>query len=377
MASVVVNSGALSLWRRIARIVGGGILGGVALALTGFLEGLIAFPAFVAVHEAIYPPETHGRVFMTALHSGLPVVLAFLGASVGGVTIAILSILAQGSESIGRYLRLLLKGALAGTTLGVIVGVLGGLALGWSRMPTQVGLFSGYFYGACLGFVLGLVVSLVSTARRYRVRSREPSDVAPGRGRQAPSLPWRIATAALAAGYVAVCAGVLVFKQPSDAPAVTAREARIAKATLTRKGQLAPAFLVTDTDGKTFDSGSKRGGPVLVNFFATWCGPCQSELARLEPEIWQRYRDRGLTVLVIGVGEQARVLSEFRTKRGLSVPFAADPDRQVFTSFATDTIPRNYLIRADGRIVYQSVGYTEKSFDDLEQAIQRELAQPQ
>ena len=71
---------------------------------------------------------------------------------------------------------------------------------------------------------------------------------------------------------------------------------------------------------------------------------------------------------------------EFRTKRQAvpsSVPYAADPERQVFTSFATDTIPRNYLIRADGRIAYQSVGYTERSFDDLEQAIQRELAQPQ
>ena len=207
MASVIIGR-TLSLWRRIARIVGCGILGGVALALAGFLEGLIAFPAFVAVHEAIYPPETHGRVFMTALHSGLPVVLAFLGASVGGLTIAILTGLAQGSESIGRHLRQLITGALAGTTLGVIVGVLGGLALGWSRTPTQVGLFSGYFYGACLGFVLGLVVSLVtrpdgigfdreSPATFHRVEFDRHRRVRGG----SPRRPWRPAMSPCARAF--------------------------------------------------------------------------------------------------------------------------------------------------------------------------------
>jgi hypothetical protein len=49
----------------------------------------------------------------------------------------------------------------------------------------------------------------------------------------------------------------------------------------------------------------------------------------------------------------------------------------VFARFATDTIPRNFLIRADGRIAYQSVGYTETSFAELEEAIKRELAQLQ
>ena len=61
---------------------------------------------------------------------------------------------------------------------------------------------------------------------------------------------------------------------------------------------------------------------------------------------------------------------------GLSFPIAADPERQVFARFATDTIPRNYLIGTDGRIAYQSVGYTETLFAELEEAIKRELTQP-
>jgi peroxiredoxin len=374
VSSPVMNHGPLSVWRRIARIIGSGITSAVALALVGFVEGLIAFSAFKTVHQAIYP-GTEGRVVMTALSSGLPEVLGFLGCLVGGITIPILIGRGQGPESPWRSLGQLLKGALAGTAVGVMAGVLGGLALGWSMSPTPGGLFMGYFYGTCLCFLLGLVVSLITSARRIRIRWREQRDRPDDRVGQAPSVSWRTAMACLAVGYIATCAGVLVLKERAGGPA--ARNALIANTTLTRTGQVAPVFLVTTTDGKTFDSGSKRGGPVLVNFFATWCGPCQSELARLEPEIWRRYKDHGLTVIVIGVGEHDEAVGEFRTKHGLSCPIAADPEHQVFARFATGYIPRNYLIRTDGRIAYQSVGYTETSFAELEDAIKRELPQRQ
>ena len=181
---------------------------------------------------------------------------------------------------------------------------------------------------------------------------------------------------AFAVGYVAACMGVLVLKERSDGPGTRARKRLIANATLTRTGQMAPIFLVTTAEGTAFDSRSKRDGPVLVNFFATWCGPCQSELAHLEPEIWRRYKDHGLTVIVIGVGEHDEAVGEYRTKHGLSFAIAADPEHQVFGKFATGYIPRNYLIRTDGRIAYQSVGYTETSFAELEDVIKRELTQP-
>jgi peroxiredoxin len=369
----VMSNGSLSVWRRIARIVGFGTTGSIALALAGFVEGLIAFPAFRAVHQAIYS-GTEGRVVTTALSSGAPEVLAFLGCLVGGLTIAILIGRSQGPESPWRSLGQLLKGALAGTAVGVMAGVLGGLALGWSMSPTPGGLFMGYFYGTCLCFLLGLVVSLITSARRIRILWREQRDFPDDRVGQAPSVRWRTAKACLAVGYVATCAGVLVFKERAGGP--KARNALIANTTLTRTGQMAPVFLVTTADGKTFDSGSKRGGPVLVNFFATWCGPCHSELAHLEPEIWRRYKDHGLTVIVIGVGEHDEAVGEYRTKHGLSFEIAADPEHQVFGRFATGYIPRNYLIRTDGRIAYQSVGYTETSFAELEDALKRELTQP-
>jgi hypothetical protein len=80
-------------------------------------------------------------------------------------------------------------------------------------------------------------------------------------------------------------------------------------------------------------------------------------------------------VIVIGVGEQDEAVGEFRSKHGLSRPIAANPEQQVFASFATGYIPRKYLIRTDGRIAYQSIGYTESSFAEREEAIAIELPQ--
>jgi peroxiredoxin len=66
-------------------------------------------------------------------------------------------------------------------------------------------------------------------------------------------------------------------------------------------------------------------------------------------------------------------LKEFRKKREFTIPIAADPERKIYSRFATEYIPRNYVIAADGRIAFQSVGYSEPEFKKMLDVIEKEL----
>src|SRR5208282_5264619 len=69
--------------------------------------------------------------------------------------------------------------------------------------------------------------------------------------------------------------------------------------TLTRIGQAAPEIRVTTLDGKNFDLKEAKGKVVLINFFATWCGPCMAEMPHLQNQIWSRFKDKNFVVVAI------------------------------------------------------------------------------
>lgn len=145
--------------------------------------------------------------------------------------------------------------------------------------------------------------------------------------------------------------------------------------TLTRVGQAAPAFTFVTLDGKTVGPKQLKGSVVLLNFFATWCAPCMQEMPRLEKEVWQAFKaDKKFYVAALGRGHAAAELSQFLRKNKYTFAISPDPKRGVYSKFATQGIPRNYLIDASGRIVFQSVGYEEGDFDRLKRAVKKALA---
>lgn len=138
------------------------------------------------------------------------------------------------------------------------------------------------------------------------------------------------------------------------------------KSTLTKVGQQTPAFeFYTDKD-KTATIDSYKGKIVLLNFFATWCPPCRLELPRVQKEIWEKYKDNPKFALFVFGREQGwdKVLP-FKETNNYTFPILPDEGRKIFSLFATQSIPRNVVLDENGKIIYQSIGYSEKDFAEL------------
>jgi peroxiredoxin len=143
--------------------------------------------------------------------------------------------------------------------------------------------------------------------------------------------------------------------------------------TLTHEGQKAPTYKYAPIDGKEVNLKKLRGKVVLVSFFTTNCEPCIDEMAPLEKDVWQKFKDKKFAMLAIGRGHENKALSEFAKQRQLTFPLVADPKQKIYTLFATMHVPRSYVIDAEGKIVFQSVGYQANDFADMISAIEQEL----
>lgn len=143
----------------------------------------------------------------------------------------------------------------------------------------------------------------------------------------------------------------------------------------TKLGDRMPAISVQELSGGTFSMAQEHRKVVVVNFWATWCGPCQLEMPRLQKEIWDTYKSRPDFAMVAIAREQTKdVVAEFQQHHSYTFPLAYDPDRSTYKLFADAGIPRTYVVDRHGRIVFQSVGYDPADFDVLSKAIQKALA---
>jgi len=152
-----------------------------------------------------------------------------------------------------------------------------------------------------------------------------------------------------------------------------AREQRLVTTSVVQLGDPVPQFNLTTVDGDEF-SLPESGDVVLLNFFATWCGPCQIELPYIE-QLWTKNKNNEhFRLLVIGREETTETVREHRDKNGFSFPIAADPDRAVYSLFAKESIPRTMIVSPDGRIVYSKAGFYEDDLDELEAVLREQFA---
>ncbi len=143
---------------------------------------------------------------------------------------------------------------------------------------------------------------------------------------------------------------------------------------LLKLGEEMPEFSLMTLDGKSISSDDLYGKVVLINFFATWCVPCNLELPLVEKEIWAKYKDNEDFVLVIiDREEKADVVKKFIEKKKWTMPFYLDEKKEAYSKFATRFIPRNYLFDKESCLVLNSNGFNKEDLGILKKEIENLL----
>lgn len=137
---------------------------------------------------------------------------------------------------------------------------------------------------------------------------------------------------------------------------------------LARMGEPAPSFALADLDGNPVSLADLRGRPVIVNFWASWCGPCVDEFPLLSAAAAAHERD-GLAVVGIVFQDRSEAARAFLARMGATWPAAMDPGNAVATRFGIVWPPDSFFIDRNGVVVGRQIGQLTPS--DL----QRGLAQ--
>lgn len=119
--------------------------------------------------------------------------------------------------------------------------------------------------------------------------------------------------------------------------------------TAPRKGFLAPDFTLTTLDGDTVRLSDLQGKPVLINFWASWCGPCRAEMPHIQAA-YEGHADDGLVVLGVDQSESPPAVARFVEEFGLTFPVPMDSDGKVSAAYQARALPTSFFVDADGVI---------------------------
>ena len=120
-------------------------------------------------------------------------------------------------------------------------------------------------------------------------------------------------------------------------------------------GGAAPPLELTDVDGTPRRLADYRGKAVLVNFWATWCGPCREEMPSIE-SLRLSMQGKPFVVLAVNVGQSARVARDFGDKLMLGFPLLLDRDTRAAKAWGARVLPASFVVGPDGAIRYSYYG---------------------
>ncbi|WP_078545983.1 thiol-disulfide oxidoreductase ResA [Litchfieldia alkalitelluris] len=134
-------------------------------------------------------------------------------------------------------------------------------------------------------------------------------------------------------------------------------------------GDEAPNFVIEDLNGNKHKLSDYRGKGVIVNFWGTWCKPCEREMPYLENQ-YQIYKDQGVEIFAINVNEPKFSVETFVDKYDMTFPVAIDKGNQLLHLYGVDPLPTTFFIDKNGVIIdIVSLELTERMIHDYMEQI--------
>jgi thiol-disulfide isomerase/thioredoxin len=153
----------------------------------------------------------------------------------------------------------------------------------------------------------------------------------------------------------------------------TAQTATAQTATGAEPGAMMPEYSATNLDGSKFELATRRDKVVLLNLWATWCGPCRYEIPELQ-RMHNQYGGRGFEVVGVSVDESGvESVREFVGENKMTYPVVLDPEGKLANVLEASVLPTSVLIGRDGKIVWKKVGAILEGDEELKSAIEKAL----
>ena len=140
-------------------------------------------------------------------------------------------------------------------------------------------------------------------------------------------------------------------------------------------GKKAAEFTLPDVGGGEVALQSFRGKVVLLNFWATWCGPCREELPELD-RVQEKFRKRGFAVVAVTVDNELDNIRGFMKKYDLELQALWDRRKKVADAYTVEKMPSSYLIDRNGVIRFVHLGYSAEELKRIEAEIDEMLGKP-
>ena len=133
-------------------------------------------------------------------------------------------------------------------------------------------------------------------------------------------------------------------------------------------GQPAPDFSLKSSSGENLRLSEYRGDVVMINFWATWCGPCRQEMPLLD-ELYSRYQRVGFSLLGVNIDDDSRRAMDMIRELGVSFPVLFDTRKEVSRLYEVDAMPVTVIVDREGNVrhVHEGYkpGYEQKYLDEI------------